>query len=164
MFKYIASILKTISPAQRVIALSIVLLSITLISIGPKITNSLTQDTEELKIKVASQKTEIVQLTARVDELNKQVIDNQRECTNQIVQKERELLIAIAEIEAEVLKTHKPVRNLERGRPTGSTGEEVMEMRMPEPLSTQPSNSKMLKMVKTLKKNLQNDLKDKQHD
>ena len=52
MFKYIAAILKTISPAQRLIALSIVLLSITLILTGPKIVNSMTQDTEELKIKV----------------------------------------------------------------------------------------------------------------
>jgi uncharacterized protein YoxC len=85
MFKYIDAILKTISPAQRLIALSIVLLSITLILTGPKIVNSMTQDTEELKIKVEIQRTEITNLTVRVNELNKQVIDNQRECTNEII-------------------------------------------------------------------------------
>ena len=72
MFKYIDAILKTISPAQRLIALSIVLLSITLILTGPKIVNSMTQDTEELKIKVEIQRTEITNLTVRVNELNKQ--------------------------------------------------------------------------------------------
>jgi cell division protein FtsL len=89
MFKYIAAILKTISPAQRVIALSIVLLSITLISVGPKIVSSFTQDTEELKAKVELQRTEIAGLTTRVNELNKQVLDNQRACTNEIIQKEK---------------------------------------------------------------------------
>jgi hypothetical protein len=170
MFKYIAAILKTISPAQRLIALSIVLLSITLILTGPKIVNSMTQDTEELKIKVEIQRTEITNLTVRVNELNKQVIDNQRECTNEIISKERELLAALVEIEAEASKTIRPrqiVRNESRRSVSGSGGsgdDEFAMMRMPEPrvVEVQVANPKMISLVKKLKKNIQQDLKDKQ--
>lgn len=170
MFEYIATILKTISPAQRVIALSIVLLSITLISIGPKIVNSLTQDNEEFKAKVELQRTEIVQLTARVNELTKQVIDNQRECTNDIISKERELLAALVEIEAEASKTIRPrqiVRDESRMSGSGNSGSgdgEVAMMRLPEPrvVEVQVTNPKMISLVKKLKKNIQQDLKDKQ--
>ena len=170
MFKYIAAILKTISPAQRLIALSIVLLSITLILTGPKIVNSMTQDTEELKIKVEIQRTEITNLTVRVNELNKQVIDNQRECTNEIISKERELLAALVEIEAEASKTIGPrqiVRNESRRFGSGSGGsgdDEFAMMRMPEPrvVEVQVANPKMISLVKKLKKTIQQDLKDKQ--
>lgn len=168
MFKYIASILKTISPAQRVIALSIVLLSITLISIGPKIVSSFTQDTEELKTKIELQRAEIADLTARVNELNKQVIDNQRECTNEIVSKEKELLTAISEIEAEASKRPMPklaVREESRmpGSGSGDNGEVAM-MRMPEPqvVEVPVTNPKMISLVKKLKTNIQKDLNEKQ--
>lgn len=170
MFKYIAAILKTISPAQRLIALSIVLLSITLILTGPKIVNSMTQDTEELKIKVEIQRTEITNLTVRVNELNKQVIDNQRECTNEIISKERELLAALVEIEAEASKTIRPrqiVRDESRMPGSGNGGsvdDEFAMMRMPEPrvVEVQVANPKMISLVKKLKKTIQQDLKDKQ--
>ena len=66
MFKYISGILGTISPGQRLVALSILLLSITLIAIGPKIVNSFTHDTEELNNKINLQKSEINDLTVRI--------------------------------------------------------------------------------------------------
>jgi predicted RNase H-like nuclease (RuvC/YqgF family) len=170
MFKYIAAILKTISPAQRVIALSIVLLSITLISVGPKIVSSFTQDNEELKAKVELQRTEIAVLTARVNELNTQVIDNQRQCTNEIIQKERDILSIIAEIEAEASKTIRPrqlIRNESRmpGSGNGGSGDgEVAMMRIPEPqvIEVPVTNPKMISLIKKLKKDIQKDLTEKQ--
>ena len=165
MFKYVANILKTISPAQRLIALSIVLLSITLISIGPKIVGSFTQDTEELKAKVELQRTEILQLTARVDELNNQVIDNQRECTNEIVQKEKELLTAIAEIETEANRVIRPKQIIREERKMSSSGDDrVAMMPMPEPqiVEVPVVNPKMVSLVKKLKKDIQKDLNGKQ--
>ena len=85
MLKYVSGILKTISPAQRLIALCILILAIVVMTIGPRVVDSLTKDTEELKNKVAMQKSEIVDLSTRVNELNKQVIENQRECTNSLI-------------------------------------------------------------------------------
>ena len=168
MFEYIASILKTISPAQRVIALSIVLLSITLIAIGPKIVSSFTQDNEELKSKVELQRIEISDLSIRVTELNKQVIANQRECTNEIISKEKELLAMIAEIEVEIYKKPKPViRKQSKVFVSGngdSGSDEVAMMRLPEPqiVEVPVTNPKMISLIKKLKTNIQKDLKEKQ--
>ena len=92
MLKYVSGILKTISPAQRLIALCILILAIVIMTIGPRIVDSLTKDTEELKNKVAMQKSEIVDLSTRVNELNKQVLENQKECTNSLIAKEKEIL------------------------------------------------------------------------
>lgn len=155
MFKYISGILKTISPGQRLVALSILLLSITLIAIGPKIVNSFTRDTEELNNKINLQKSEINELTIRVKELNKQVIDNQRECTNSIISKERELLTAISEIENEFRKS-------------GTKSNTAQYRTMPDSISntrvvTQtPSNHhKMARMVSNLKLKIKKDIENK---
>ena len=82
MFKYISEILSKFTQRQRIFALLILLLSIIIISVGPKITESLTYNDEELKVRIESQNTQILQLTKRVDELTTQVITNQKECTN----------------------------------------------------------------------------------
>lgn len=168
MFKYVSNILKTISPAQRVMALSMLLVSITLIAIGPKIVNSFTQDTEELKNKVELQRQEIDALTLRVSELNKQVIDNQTQCTNEIVSRQREMLAMITEIEAEALKTGPRKLNVTQERYAtnngGENGEERMMM-MPAPaqvIEVPVVNPKMVSLVKKFKKDIQKDINGKQ--
>ena len=99
MFKYISEILSKFTQRQRIVALSILLFSIIIISVGPKITESLTYNDEELKIRIESQNSQIVQLNNRIDELNIQVIENQRECTNEMVKRENEILTMISDIE-----------------------------------------------------------------
>ena len=176
MFQYIKEILTAISPGQRLVALAILLLSITLITVGPKIVNSFTQDTEELQNKINIQKSEILGLTTRVDELNRQVLDNQRECTNQWIAREREILDVVAMIEHEAASNHGKVIHstsqvINRSRPTyydeNDTMPKVAMMIMPEPevikVTTQKvDNGKMLTMVKKLKTDIQKDLKNKQ--
>lgn len=99
MFKYISEILSKFTQRQRIVALSILLFSIIIISVGPKITESLTYNDEELKLRIESQNNQIVQLNNRIDELNNQVIENQRECTNEMVKRENEILTMISDIE-----------------------------------------------------------------
>ena len=89
MFKYISVILSKFTQGQRIVALSFLLLSIVIISIGPKIVESLTSNDVELKSRVESQTTQILELNSRVTELNTQIISNQRECTDAIVERER---------------------------------------------------------------------------
>ena len=113
------------------------------------------------------QRSEIADLTARVNELNKQVLDNQRECTNEIVAKEKELLDAISEIEVEACKPVHPevVRQEKRSKkpPMGSDGNvEMMQMSAPEVVKVPVNNPKMISMVKKLKKDIQKDLTEKQ--
>jgi len=63
MFKYISEILSKFTQGQRIIALLLLLFSITLIAIGPKIVESFTHSTDELEIRVQSQNTQIIELT-----------------------------------------------------------------------------------------------------
>jgi predicted RNase H-like nuclease (RuvC/YqgF family) len=145
MLKYVSGILKTISPTQRLIALCILVLAIVIMTVGPRLADSFTKDNEELKSKVALQKTEIAELTTRVNELNTQVISNQRECTNSLIAKEKEILDIVVEIEKHA--TQSRILKYEQGRTIN-----------PAPTSTNP---KMLSKLKALKTKLQVDL-DKQ--
>jgi len=172
MFKYIRDILTTITPGQRIVALAFLLMSITVIAVGPKIVGSFTQDTEELQIKVESQKNEIADLTQRVGDLNRQVITNQTECTNQWMSREREILGVINLIEQEALSTNgrivatssTVVRRPNTYNYDNDTMQRVSMMVVaPEPevvktVTHKVDNRKMLGMVSKLKGEIQKDL------
>lgn len=176
MFKYIKDILTTITPGQRVIALAFLLLSITVIAVGPKIVGSLTQDTEELQNRVTLQKTEISALTTRVVQLNRQVLTNQQECTNQQVARERELLDFVTLIEREAKSTngrviststqtlHTSKKYQYNSFDNDTTMPKVSMMVMPEEpeivktTTHKVDNSKVLTMVAKLKSDIQKDL------
>ena len=167
MFKYIADILSKISAKQRVLALGILLFAITIIIILPKIVNSFTYDNEELTLKVQRQRVELLELSQRVTVLNKQVIDNQTECTNQMVLREREILDVVSMIESEVKKTHKKtiqvkeveVIQLPDGEMDGVAKMQMMSKEKPKAVVIEKiDNSKVINMVKKLKADLQKDL------
>jgi len=107
MFKYISDILSKFTQTQRIIALVILLSSIIIISIGPKVVELVTYNNEELEIKVESQRKLISELSQNVNDLNETVIKNQKECTNKILQRENEILVIINEIENYVKKPKK---------------------------------------------------------
>jgi hypothetical protein len=99
MFKYIKEILVTISPAQRLWALTILLFSIALISVGPKIVESLTHSDEELIVITNRQREQIIQLNTELGQLNFDIINNKKECTNLVVQREKEILKMIEDLQ-----------------------------------------------------------------
>jgi hypothetical protein len=173
MFKYISEILSKFTQGQRIIALLLLLLSITLISIGPKMVESLTYNDVELKSKVSSQTTQIIELNARVTELNTQIIENQRECTNSIVTRESEIMMEIVELESRIKKEMRNQRNLVKD-------EEIIVNRMekydgeyprvamspaPEPkpikIETPQTNQMMLEGLSKIKSNIKKDIKSK---
>ena len=168
MFKYISEILSKLSVGQRLLALVFLLLTITFISVGPKIVGAFTQDNEELKSKIDLQRTEIQELTERVTQLNDQVIDGQMSCTNKFAQREQEILVMISTLEAEAQKTNGKVTVLEQRseRPVyreemrvGDNGEHVAMMPAPEPVIQtktiiKTDNTNLLKMIKDMKKDL----------
>ena len=172
MFKHISEILSKLSTGQRLMGLILLLFSITFISVGPKIIDSLTHDTEELKIKVENQRTEIQTLTQRVTQLNDQVIDGQMSCTNKFVQREQEILIMISSLESEAQKTNGKVTILEEKRnenrfngdeePDGD--QRVSMMRIQEPVVQtktiiKTDNTNMLKMISKVKKDVKDHIK-----
>jgi hypothetical protein len=173
MFKYISEILSKFTQGQRIIALLLLLLSITFISIGPKMVESLTYNDVELKSKVSSQTTQILELNARVTELNTQIIENQRECTNSIVTRESEIMMEIVELESRIKKEMRNQRNLVKD-------EEIIVNRMekyddeypievmsaaPEPkpikIETPQTNQMMLEGLSKIKSNIKKDIKSK---
>jgi hypothetical protein len=173
MFKYISEILSKFTQGQRIVALLLLLLSITLISIGPKIVESFTYNDVELKSKLSSQTTQILELNARVTELNTQIIENQRECTNSIVIREAEILMEIAELERRIKSEMKNQNSLVRE-------EEIIVNRMekydseyprvamspsPEPkpikIETPQTNRMMLEGLSKIKSNIRKDIKSK---
>ncbi len=168
MFQYISDILGKFTPGQRILALLLLLFTITLISVGPNIVSSLTHDTDELTAKVKRQKTEIQDLSVRVNELNKMVLDNQSECTNNLLAKEREVLDILTQIERDAARLHtKTIRTtsqVESRRTTSyvmdnDTGPQVSAMVLPSrdrvhTTTTQIDNSLVLSRIQQLRKKL----------
>ena len=162
MFKYISEILSKFTQRQRIVALSILLFSIIIISVGPKITESLTYNDEELKIRIESQNSQIVQLNNRIDELNIQVIENQRECTNEMVKRENEILTMIRDIENYTNKMKNETRVVNSmSRKTYNINDEDSSVRVmamiPESSNTttiinNKRDEKLIGMIKNLKK------------
>jgi hypothetical protein len=178
MFKYIADIISKISVKQRLTALGIVLLSVVVISVAPKLISGLTQDNEELKLKVERQRTEIVNLSTRVNELNEQIMSNQSVCTERFVAREKEILDMLIGMEGEAQRNHNKVVStstssvdfgrtlrMERndGSGSGSDGEvSAMMIRETPQVTTvvKTDNSSILKMVRGMKKNVEQNINE----
>ena len=92
MFKYISSILSQFSTPQKIVALSMLLLAIVIITIAPSIISSITLDREELNSEIKRQDLKIEKLEIDVDSLESSIRKNGRECTNAIVSREEEFL------------------------------------------------------------------------
>ena len=106
MYKYISEILAKFSMGQRIFALIILLVAIVAISIGPKVIESLTYDDTELSRKIEVQKIEIKSLDSVVSYLNKQIIENQKKCTDDAVKREKEIIDMINEIQQYIKTKH----------------------------------------------------------
>lgn len=171
MFKYISDILSKFTPRQRINALVILVLTITAISIGPKIADTLLYDNDELELKVERQKKEIKELSDRVTVLNTTVLKNQEECTNTILSKEREILEVINVIEREASSNHtKTVRTTSRVETSyprvvvedNDSLPRVSAMVLPDrrvhTTETKIDNSSVLDHIKKLKEKINRDL------
>jgi hypothetical protein len=172
MFKYISEILSKFTQGQRIMALLLLLFSITLISVGPKIVESFTSSSEELELRVQSQNTQIIQLNKRVNELTTQIIDNQRECTNSIVVREAEILMEIAELERRIKNEMKNQNSLVKeeeifvNRMEKYDGEFPRVAMSPPPpapvkIETPQTNQMMLEGLSKIKSNIKKDIKSK---
>lgn len=88
MFKYISEILAQFSTPQKVIALSLILLSIIIITIGPSIIES----NDELKSEIESKRTKIKALESELNEKDSKIREEQKSCTNEILEREKEFI------------------------------------------------------------------------
>jgi hypothetical protein len=161
MFKYISEILSQFSKTQRVMALLMVLTTITIITIGPSLIDSVTTDRTELELKITKQTERITSLENHIDTLDWQIRESQKSCTQEIYARENEFIQMLDEIRAEAFrykvstKTSDVVVN--RKKSTGDD-ENVMMMEMPRQetktevkVDISPILSKIDKMKKNIK-------------
>lgn len=152
MFKYISEIISQFSMSQRIIALLLVLFSIVLITLGPSFIQTITLDSGELWGTINKQKTQIQELQTEVDVLNKNIRDNQRECTNLIVEREKEILEEIARIESRIGSRKRTLNRIE----IADTSERVIRVIEP----TGDMDMIMFEM-KNLKNNINKDIENR---
>jgi hypothetical protein len=168
MFKYISEILSKFTQRQRIIALIVLLISIIIISIGPKITELITYNDTELKLRIESQNTQIIELNSRVNELNTQVINNQRKCIDEIVRRETEILDIVNQIDnySSKIKNETRVVNSESHRAYRVMNNDTVQVMgmMSEPRINRTTiienkrDEKLIKMIKNLKKKVSEDI------
>lgn len=171
MFKYIAEILSKLSTGQRLLGLVFLLFTITIISVGPKIVSSFTQDNEELKMKVERQRIEIVSLNERVGELSDQILKDQMSCTDKFISREKEIMDLLSNLESvaksengKVLSTQTVYERMEQRpryveEPEDPNQPRVARMEMPSPpkektIVVKADNTNMLKMISKVKKDV----------
>jgi hypothetical protein len=174
MFQYISQILKSFTPGQRILALLILVASIVTITLGPSLINSNTSTCDELTIRLKSQEQQIVELNQRVNELNTQVLTGQKECTDNLISKQKEIMDIVNGMIKDAEYTNKQtivktdetrrmnIKRIDDGN--GSTGDEVSEMRIPEPelkVIVVKDNTEMIKKLKTMKTKIQTNFKTK---
>ncbi len=101
MFKYISEILSQFTKTQKVMALLMVLTTITIITIGPSLIDSITTDKEELELKITKQTQRITSLENHIDTLDFEIRESQKSCTQEIYARENEFIQMLDEIRAE---------------------------------------------------------------
>ena len=162
MFKYISEILSQFSKTQRVMALLMVLTTITIITIGPSLIDSVTTDRTELELKITKQTESITSLENHIDTLDWQIRESQKSCTQEIWARENEFIQMLDEIRAEAFKYKVSTRTNENivvnRKKSNGDDENVMMMEMPRQetktevkVDISPILSKIDKMKKNIK-------------
>ena len=104
MFKYISEIISQFSTPQKVIALSLVLFSIVIITISPSLIGAITMDRKDLNKSIEDKKEIIRVLEEELKVKNLLIIDNGRSCTNEILKREEEFITMLGQIKGDLRK------------------------------------------------------------
>lgn len=94
MFKYISQIIAQFSTPQKVIALSLILLSIVIITVAPLMIEDKSELSEEIELKT----TKIRELQGDLNYKDSLIRNEQMKCTNQIVEREKQFISLLDEL------------------------------------------------------------------
>jgi len=151
MFKYVADIIRNISPKQRLFALFITLMFIFLITFGGKIITALSQTDNTLIRKVDRLEISNKQLSEQNEELQTLIIQSQLQCTKDITEVRKQILSEIGLLEKEMSQ---PTRTNKMSIYTEDTIQ-VSMMRIEEPQTNTQVMSHLKKMKQQLQKEIQ---------
>ncbi len=105
MFKYISEILGQFTAPQRIIALLLLLFSIVVVTLGPSYIDSITLNKDEYNVEIEKQKELNKEFSDEIQRLNRQIIDNQRACTDEIITREMEIMNQIEQLKRDIEST-----------------------------------------------------------
>ena len=139
-----------------------VLTTITIITIGPSLIDSITTDRTELELKITKQTERITSLENHIDTLDWQIRESQKSCTQEIWARENEFIQMLDEIRLEAFKYKVSTRTNENivvnRKKSNGDDENVMMMEMPRQetktevkVDISPILSKIDKMKKNIK-------------
>ena len=151
MFKYVADIIKNISPQQRLFALFITLMFIFLITFGGRIISAISQTDKSLVRKVDRLEISNTQLSEQNQELQTLIIQSQLQCTKDITEVRKQILSEIGLLEKEMKQT---TRTNKMSIYTEDTVQ-VSMMRIEEPQTNTQVMSHLKKMKQQLQKEIQ---------
>ena len=106
-FKYISEILAKFSPTQRILALLMLLFTITVIIVTPIIVNAVSTTDEECDTKTGRLEKRIAALETENDPLVISIRRNQTACTNAIIQREDEFTALLDDLKGDITKEAK---------------------------------------------------------
>jgi hypothetical protein len=161
MFKYISNILSQFTPAQRILALLILVFSIIVITLGPSLIGAITLDREELINDLNKKEVKIDFLEKRLDTLSNKIITNQRNCTDMITSREEEFIKMLDKLKSELQKPKDRYENMfdESSTPpmgSGSGSGSGYESASPKPkviyVPDNSTNDKAIRMIEQMKK------------
>lgn len=151
MFKYISEIISNISPRQRFLALVVTLFTILLLTLGNNIISAFTNSDLILEKKVGRLEQSNVLLSEQNRELQTLVIQSQIQCTKDITQLRQQIVDELSQIEREMNMSQRSLQT------TISRNDTVV---MSQPIRVVPTNTQAMNHLKSMKKKLQDDMKD----
>jgi len=147
MFKYISEIISQFSTPQKVIALSLVLFSIVIITISPSLIGAITMDRKDLNKSIEDKKEIIRTLEEELKTKNLLLIDNGRSCTNEILRREEEFINMLGQIKGDLRKRDVKEEPIIYESLRRSTDDSTMQMILPSPQVIQVKKDPDLKSV-----------------
>jgi hypothetical protein len=153
MLKYISTILSQFTPAQRIIALVLLLFSIVTMSLAPSFISTITLDRNELMSNLENKEARIKTLESNIDTLSEQIRKNQIDCTNRITRREQEFIQMLDDLRNELKNPE--IKTSTRYMEIRSSTESKSGVEKNHIIRETPSNEKALQMIYSMKKKLQ---------
>ena len=155
MFKYVADIIKNISPQQRLFALFITLMFIFLITFGGRIISAISQTDKSLVRKVDRLEISNRQLSEQNQELQTLIIQSQLQCTKDITEVRKQILSEIGLLEKEMMQTQTRTSNKMSIYSEDTIQVSMMRIEEPKPQTNTQVMSHLKKMKTQLQKEIQ---------
>lgn len=165
MFKYLSDILAQFTAPQRILALLLLLLTIVIVTVLPGYLEDVTFDegdyiekVENLEKSVKDQKDFNEELSDKVIELNRKLIESETRCTDMVIAREREIMLELEELKRQLEET--PVMATQQLQTQGpSSNDSIIII---QPIQVQdPRPKMMMEGIERIQRGIEVDIQEK---